>query len=170
MGWLFTQGASRRDIIEELTKEQVTDKRVFRTLRKCFRGNTMYALHESGEPGNLRKWVCVYLLQRDGHYGWGYKDIDETMGPVEKDCPVSYLDAADPATSKYAIEWREEVRQLAAVRASRKPKVGEYWELSNGKIYKITSLRPLRGRFGGTSYRIPRRMLRNHRPELELAG
>jgi hypothetical protein len=170
MGWLFTQGASRRDIINELTEERITDRGEFRTLRKCFRGNTMYALHESGELGKPRKWICVYLLQGGANYGWGYKDISEEMGPNEKECPVSYLDAADPAPNEHAREWREEVRQLAALRTSRKPKVGEYWELSNGKIYKIMSLHPLRGRFGGSTYKIPRKMLRTRRPELEATG
>ena len=51
MGWYFTYDATRRDIIAELTTDKVTDERVYRTLRKCFRGNTMYTLHESGPVG-----------------------------------------------------------------------------------------------------------------------
>ena len=162
MGWLFTQGATRADIIEDLTREQVTDERVFRTLRKCFRGNTMYALHESGKPGELKKWLCVYLLQTDGKYGWGYKDMDETMGPYYFDCPVSYLDEADPPTSETAAKWREEVRKLAAERASKKPKIGETWKLRLGcspRQVRIKSLRPLRGEANGTLYKIKRRLL-----------
>lgn len=163
MGWLFTQGASRRDIIDDLTRDQSTDEKVFRTLRKCFRGNTMYALHESGPVGDTRKWLCVYLLQRDANYGWGYKDMDETMGPCYHDCPVSYLDEADPPPEGgYAAEWRAEVRKRAAARAARKPKLHEKWRLSNGHVYRIISLRPLGGtdiQTGGR-YRIPRKMLR----------
>ena len=159
MGWTFHNGASRADIIAELTDERITEGRVFRTLRKCLRGNTMYALHETGPAdGELRKWICVYLLQRDPGYGWGYKDIDESMGPVECDCPVSYLDQADPATHKYAIEWRAKIRSIA----SKRPKVGERWELKSGCVVNevtITSLRPLRGASSGTVYKLSKELL-----------
>jgi len=162
MGWLFTQDATRAEIIDHLTQERVEDGREFRTLRKCFRGNTMYALHESGKTGEMKKWICVYLLQRDQGYGWGYKDIDESMGPVQKECPVSYLDEADPATSQYAIEWRAECRRLAAERSSKRPKVGEVWSLVKGCVVtqvRITSLRPLRGSARGSLFKLKRRLL-----------
>ena len=64
MGGTFPYGASRRDVIDELTRDRSADGRVFRTHRKCLRGNTMYALHESGPEGEPRKWIGVYLLQR----------------------------------------------------------------------------------------------------------
>lgn len=162
MGWLYTQDATRADIINELTHERVNDRGVFRTLRKCFRGNTMYALHESGPPGNLKKWICVYLLQRNGKFGWGYKDIEETMGPYYYDCPVSYLDEADPPTTETATKWRDEVRAKSNQRASKRPKVGEIWKLIAGccpRQIRITSLRPLRGESSGSMYRLKRRHL-----------
>lgn len=166
MGWYFTYDATRSDIIDELTRENVTHAlddgpdRVFRTLRKCFRGNTMYTLHESGPVGETKKWIGVYLLQRSKE-GWGYKPMDETMRPFYYDCPVSYLDAADEPATDGAREWRAEVRRLAAERASKKPKVGELWSLKGCRIpsVKITSLRPLRGTHGGTLYRIKRSLL-----------
>lgn len=160
MGWTFPHDASRRDVIDELTRDQSKDERVFRTLRKCFRGNTMYALHESGPVGETRKWLAVYLLQRS-QGTWGYKDMDESMGPCYFDCPVSYLDEADETTSEYAIKWRAEVRRLAAERAAKKPKKGETWTLVNCRIpdVRITSLKPLRGTHAGMIYRIKRKLL-----------
>lgn len=162
MGWTFLCGASRRDVIDDLTEERSTDGRVFRTLRKCFRGNTMYALHESGKPGETEKWICVYLLAKNGKYGWGYKDISEEMGPVQMECPVSYLDEADPPPNEYAAKWREDVRKLAAQRAKIRPKVGQRWRLKVGcspREVEIVSLRPLRGTFQGGYYRLKRRLL-----------
>jgi len=123
----------------------------------------MYALHESGKTGELRKWICIYLLQRDQGYGWGYKDIDESMGPVQKECPVSYLDEADEATHQFAKEWRAEVRAIAAARAKIRPKVHEMWKLHAGctvKQVRITSLRPLRGMANGCLYKLKRRHLK----------
>lgn len=160
MGWLFTDGATRRQVIDRLTEDQSKDGRVHRTLKKCLRGNTMYALHETGPEGATKKWICVYLLARDGNYGWGYKDVEETCGPVHQDCPVQYLDECDEPGNQWAKEWREACRARAALRASRKPKMGETWMLSNGQNYRIISLRPLRGVKDGTTYKIPRRMLR----------
>ena len=163
MGWYYTHGATRGDIITELTTDTVTEERIFRTLRKCFRGNTMYALHESGKPGETKKWIAVYLLQRGAkdYPGWGYKGMDETQGPCEKDCPVSYLDEADGPMGGFAVEWREACRERAAKRASKKPKVGEAWSLVGCLIDKvdIVSLQPLRGTHRGTTYRIKRSLL-----------
>jgi len=160
MGWTFPHGASRSDIIDELTKEQLTERGEFRTLRKCFRGNTMYALHESGERGNPRKWLGIYLLQR--HNGdWGYKDMSEDCHPYYYDCPVSYLDAADEPSTDNAREWRRLVREQAAVRASKKPRKGETWTLEGCRIpqVKIVSLKPLRGLAQGQVYKIKRTLL-----------
>ena len=123
----------------------------------------MYALHESGPPGNLKKSIGVYLLQRGTkeYPGWGYKGMSEDMGPCYYDCPLSYLDEADEPSSGLAREWREKVRKLAAERASKRPKVGELWALRNSTIPSvlITSVRPLRGTHQGTLYRIKKALL-----------
>jgi len=160
MGWTYPHDASRRDVIDELTRDQSTEGKVFRTLRKCFRGNTMYALHESGPVGETKKWLAVYLLQRS-QGSWGYKDMDESMMPYYFDCPVSYLDAADEPVGESASEWRAEVRRLAAERKAKKPKKGETWTLKGCRIpsMKITSLKPLRGLHNASVYRIKRSLL-----------
>lgn len=167
MGWTFPYGASRSDVIDELTREQKTaNGGIFRTLRKCFKGNTMYALHETGPEGETRKWIGVYLLQRSGG-DWGYKDMDESMGPIYYDCPVSYLDQADEPSNEYAKQWRAEVRRLAAVRKAKKPKKGETWSLPGCSIpsVKITSLKPLRGSHRGTTYKVKRGQLGEKLPD-----
>jgi hypothetical protein len=162
MGWLFTHGASRKDIIEDLTRERVQENgNGIRTLRKSFRGNTMYVLHETFGEKPL-KFVIVYLLQRDASCGWGYKDMDEGMLPYYFDCPVSFLDEADEPMNENARDWREKVRYLAAQRTAKKPKVGEKWSLVHCKFESavITSTKPLRGRApNGGLYKLPRRML-----------
>lgn len=161
MGWYYTYGATRAQVIDELTHERVGEGRVFRTLRKCFRGNTMYALHEAGPEDATKKWIGIYLLQRSRD-GWGYKPMDEDAHPFHYDCPVSYLDEADEATTEGAKEWRAIVRQEAAKRAAKKPRVGETWWLTGCQIkqVRIESLRPLTGRVpGGTLYRLKRRHL-----------
>lgn len=161
MGWFFSHN-SRRELIDDLTRESISPEgEVFRTLQKCFRGNTMYALHESGQKGNLHKWIGIYLIQRGGPY-WGYKAMSEDMHPYYYDCPVSFLDEADEPTTKAASEWRAIVRDLAAKRVMKKPKKGETWTLVGCKVSKVTvtSLRPLWGRGeNGITYKIKRAYL-----------
>ena len=162
MGWLFMYGASRRDVIDHITRDQSNEEGVCRTLRKYFRGNTMYALHESGKHGEVRKWIGIYLLQRSVE-GWGYKDMDESIGPFCYDCPLSYLEEADEPINENARKWREQVR----LEAAKKPKVGETWALRGAVVptVEILSVRPLRGRAaGGAVYRIKRSLL-DHRVE-----
>ena len=55
---------------------------------------------------------------------FGYKDMDETMGPVESECPGVILDLLTPTESSYALAWRARCRARADERraAGRKPR------------------------------------------------
>lgn len=58
---------------------------------------------------------AVFLVRhvpraRDG-YTFGYKDMDESMGPNADRCPLRILDLLSPTDEKYAIEWRERCRR-----------------------------------------------------------
>ena len=94
-----------------------------------------YTLLDHACPGN-NLWMLVQ--HPDGHkiialellsYSradncWGHKSLDESMGPNAADCPLRLLDAASPAPSAYAQDWRVRVRQWhaadAAARTRRK--------------------------------------------------
>lgn len=174
MGWTFPYGATRRQVIEELTPAERSYGEnagggCFRTLRHCCKGNVLYALHESVKgDGSSLKWIGIYLLQRsDG--SWGYKDMDESMHPYYYNCPVSYLDAADEPTSDSAKAWRDEVRRQAAERAkqnAKRPKVGERWSCHGANCKEIRIVE-VKGRrivarnlgAGGGLYRIPKKLL-----------
>lgn len=105
MGWFYTQGATRQDIIQELTGDRwETDK--FRTLAKYSNGFTqLFAVHEVEYEGEIKRFIALYLLQRS-RYGWGYKPMDEACHPYYYACPLKYLEMA-PETCK---EWRDGVR------------------------------------------------------------
>jgi len=138
MGWYYTLGASRKAIIEEVTKEQARPQGgYFKTLRKCTSGNTLWTIHESlarnPDTGNLEtvKWIGCYLLSRGTGDGWGYKPMDESMGPYYYSCPLSYL-AEVPVLNG---SWRDGVRsywdrrrEKAATRRQRKAS-GTSWYL-----------------------------------------
>jgi hypothetical protein len=163
MGWLHGPDFTKESIRKEMTDEQSRPDGYFKTLRSTFHGNTLWALHESKRGEDVQRWIgCYRLAKHDGW--WGYKSVDESMGPIYYDCPVTYLDEATEPANEYAREWREQVRahaKAAAAQRAKKPAQGEVWSLRGCKIpqVRIHSAKPLRGYHGGVLYRIKRRHL-----------
>ena len=115
MGWLFNPSwQNKADVIAHVTEEYHT----FKTLRSCVRGNILWALHwlrrTSGEE--IQFITCYLLKKTNGH--WGYKDMDETVGPFYYSCPLSYLDAAGDPSNELSARWRKKVRTYHAQRRS----------------------------------------------------
>lgn len=161
MGWLFTQGQSRSELIKRLTATTEHSGTKWETIAKQCVGNHLWTVTQiTRAAGESQRFIALYLLQNGGErLGWGYKDVEESMGPCEVTCPVRFLDLAPLADSPYAAAWRERVCESHA-RCSQSLHVGQSVKLTNGNSYRITSVRPLRaiGPDGGT-YRIPRAML-----------
>jgi hypothetical protein len=86
-----------------------------------------YAAVEWIKPDGSREvWCAVFMLQFvpravDG-YTFGYKDMEESMGPHCWRCPERILDLLTETQSEYAKGWREKCRQYHANRAA-KPKL-----------------------------------------------
>jgi hypothetical protein len=118
MGWLFKSGYSRRDLIDHLTKSETWVQEdgltVTRTcIRHCCRGNTLWIVGEwVRSDGTSERAILCCLMQRssDG-FGWGYKDMEESMHPYYYSCPIGYLDLVPPPKSGSTESWREAVRQ-----------------------------------------------------------
>jgi uncharacterized protein DUF6927 len=53
-----------------------------------------------------------------GEHNFGYKPIDESMGPVVADAPAAVLDALTPTDHEDALEWRRRCRDNLARRAA----------------------------------------------------
>ena len=115
MGWLFTPGASRRDLIHRLTSDSVarTGEVHSKTIRYCLRGNNLWALTELCRgPYAGTKFIMLYMLRKDSQVeGWGYKDIEESCGPYYLSCPKSYIKQASAPINKYSADWRKAVLQ-----------------------------------------------------------
>lgn len=60
-------------------------------------------------------WAAVFLTRTDGrnYYNFYYKDMDETCGPGQAECPESILKLLSPTDSQWANEWRERCRENA---------------------------------------------------------
>lgn len=67
---------------------------------------------------------AAVFLTTAGRGEWGYKDMDESSGPVESEAPAKLLDLLSPTTAEYALAWRKRCRDNAA-RNNRRLKPGD---------------------------------------------
>lgn len=157
MGWLFQCGASRADIIHCCTQPEDNDHARWTTLAYCTKGNVLWTVYEvfNKQSSETKRFIGCILIARASE-GWGYKNMSESMGPCYYSCPLSYLDMAPEADS----DWRQRVREHHA-RMSRTVAIGDVWSLPGCSIPQITicSVRPLRGFYEGTRYRLKRKQL-----------
>ena len=61
---------------------------------------------------------CDVINGRDGD--WGYKPLDETVGPSYWSCPMRLLNLATEPIGGCAAEWRAEVRAFHGIRVQGK--------------------------------------------------
>lgn len=104
---------------------------------------TFYAAVEQvhKETGERRVWAAVFLLGYcpKSEHNFGYKDMDESMGPWETECPERILDLLTPTESGYANDWRTRCRAYHAARRARpKIEVGDTLKYG-GRAYKVGS-------------------------------
>lgn len=149
MGWTFRCDPrfKKADLVAELTSAAYLGAG-WSVLAHSVRGNNLWTVIE--KPDGTR-FIGLDLLragQRSEGEGWGHKDLCESMGPSECDCPLKFLDMAPVPDGDYAAEWRERVRAYhkrktarAAVRVTPGMAVTIY-----GKHYTvIMSAAPRRG-------------------------
>jgi len=158
MGWLFIQAASKADIIHKLTSPEENAERRRETLAHCVRGTVLWAVVEVTfkQEKERKRFIACYLLACERGYGWGYKEMDESMHPYYYSCPLKYLDRVPVANA----DWRTEVRAYHRNRR-RELAIGQKIGLKGSTIpwVVITSLRPLTGEYRGQRYHVLRSML-----------
>jgi hypothetical protein len=129
MGWTTSlHWNSRQAIIAERIKpwDYYDDKRdrtvTGRTLAYCVRGNCLWKVVENTcYAGKTLDWItrqtsfiALDLIQNYGKdEGWGYKDMDESVGPNYYSCPLKYL-ALQPHVD--CQDWRKRVQAYHAKR------------------------------------------------------
>lgn len=121
--------ASRQKEIDRMLTWESKDKEgnilsTHRVLKSSMVGSVYYAAVTTEKPGQETKVGAAVFLTcgRTKHDNtiWGYKDMDETMGPCESKCPASILALLTPTDSKWANEWRERCRKNIAEAAERR--------------------------------------------------
>lgn len=160
MGWTFTYKPPGIPLAEFFhdsgTLRWTNSPHVYTVLdsalvRRC----VFYAAIEriEAETGKRDVWAAVFLVKfvplgQDGcNFGW--KDMDETMGPCEADCPRRILELLTPTDNEYANDWR--ARCWAKINRPRPPK------LANGDSFKWGGRRyTVTGNFGRKGYQVRR--------------
>lgn len=107
MGWYYPHGYSRKQLIEELTRGGANAGVISKCLRHCVRGNVLWTVRETQRIDMTTRFIGCDLMQ-NSDIGWGYKPMDESMGPYYYSCPLSYLDMVPFVANG---EWRKIVRE-----------------------------------------------------------
>jgi hypothetical protein len=58
--------------------------------------------------------TCFVILTRSDRGQWLYKDMDESMGPVEAKAPKSLIKRLSPTDHPHALEWRQRCLDYAS--------------------------------------------------------
>jgi hypothetical protein len=180
MGWsyilAYSERSDRKRLIAELIEgcDNETHKRT--CLRHCAKGNVLWTVWEILEKstGTIQRYIGCDLLNYGGKkYGWGYKSLEESMGPNHLTCPVSYFELVPEPDTEWGKEWRKDVLKNRAELKSRMDTLRKNFHKAKAegkhcimdlrrstiKSLNITSLRPLQGVYNGRTYRIPRRFI-----------
>lgn len=130
MGWLYKYDPID-DPIAYLTDQYTYDgdQRSYRVLAAARVANTVYLAVKITEKATGKFYVlaAVILISNTKKHGFGYKDMDETVGPCECACPDRIMRLLSPIEDipnpGYAAEWRASVaahkQAAAALRAKR---------------------------------------------------
>jgi hypothetical protein len=105
----FSGYNSRNDVVSDLVNQYTSDRFKIIDRKATNFGRHLWMLIKPKE-GN--SFICLFKLS--SHRGdWGYKPIDESMGPCHWDCPITLIQQADPPTTQYATDWRNQVYKYA---------------------------------------------------------
>lgn len=182
MGWTF--GAQPREVRDELTRKLTWESPTHRTRCRdlAIKLRAAYAAVETVDKatGQREVWAAVILLRysrvKDDPCPFGTKELDETCGPNECECPERILDQLTPTNNENAREWRLRCRARldrpgvpapgTRVRFAQPIKFRDGATVSEFIVEKRGERgRRLRGINGGL-YLLPRTYWRNHDWEL----
>ncbi len=160
MGWSWCNSETKEQGIANLLKSWVTDPEkgiTMSVVAHSLRGATLWSVWERRDRDGTRLeriLVCHLTSTKGG--GFGSKGMDESMGPCQYNCPLTYLDMV-PDPGGYATAWRAKVRAWHA-RQKQTFLVGRRYALIGcvAPWIRVESAKPLIGSYQGRRYTIPR--------------
>lgn len=128
----------------------------FKVLRSSMVGSTYYAAvkpllrrirdgHDTYEPipeEEQNVFGAVFLTAIDMHdfFNFAYKDMNETYGPAQTDCPIGILDLLADTNNEFAIAWRRECRESAKKRLAHQKARKKLHMLESGDVIEFSSI------------------------------
>lgn len=114
--------AERAENWERTTPEGMTVKSV--CLAHCYRGGAFSGVlwtawertfvKDGTEAEPTERWIGCDLLRYQKDFGWGFKDMEESMHPYYYSCPLKYLSLVPIDQYGGNAEWRENVQRYHA--------------------------------------------------------
>ena len=136
MGWTFPYATETREELVEYLRRPTRYGENNTLLKSSVVGNNHWYLVKNHASGLTVIGLDLMQGGPRSDPGWGYKDLDESAGPNEVNCPITYLKLASAPTG-YAIEWRKKVLEHHAQKAAKA-------ELAVGSVVE----------YGGSKYRL----------------
>jgi hypothetical protein len=98
----------RPELTSKVLRSALIGRRVYYAAVECVRTDS----------GKRDVWAAICLVRynpraADG-YIFGYKDMEESMGPYECRCPEPILDLLTPTDREHARQWRARCRENVA--------------------------------------------------------
>jgi hypothetical protein len=116
MGWLYHSDPIDDPLAYLKAKYNYDcDTHTLQTLDGARVRNTVYLAVKSTVKNSGQSFVfaAVILISNTKKHGFGYKDMDESMGPSQCDCPQRIIRLLSPVTDiprpSYTAEWRARV-------------------------------------------------------------
>lgn len=146
MGWVCMYKSPRQPMLEwlkgELEYEKPAGGRHGKILKAVIHLTHAYCAYEVMTPDSRIVFGLVVLIKRypSDKYNICLKEVEDNMGPNERDCPVEILDMLTPTESEYALRWRADCRARAELRKRLRITAGtrllfeEPLEFQNGEL------------------------------------
>lgn len=165
MGWLYTRRDPDTTPAEYFLRQ--IDKDLYEVLGHATYISEIYLAIRNRKTDEVTALVCLIRhVPKDPQFNFGYKDMDESMGPVATNCPAWILDLLTEPPNEHAREWRERCRERIAERERAKAivtgsriRITQRLEFLNGHVIEagdvVTVTRRGRMLLAGGYYRLP---------------
>jgi len=129
MGWTFIRNATKQTVIREILEPWIFTNDAGNKVHSVvidsrLVGNSLWYVRETTRTAQdgavtVTKWIGLSLLE-SSTYGWGHKDMDESMGPYDDTCPPEFLPLAPVPEGEFAQLWRNRIMAKAAPELARR--------------------------------------------------
>lgn len=101
MGWLYSEGWPTAGAMRDHLRKSLTDSgyEIVKDATTVYGKRYYAAVKKAGVTSLFVALIDSY--RRDGTTWFGYKDMDEGMGPVDADCPPSLIAVLSPVEDIY---------------------------------------------------------------------